>query len=101
MKRTILIFTLALGLSVSSAARARQQKGEYDRVTSAREFAKLLTEQLRESTRDKHVSVNYSPRPVPPRRENAGPTAEERQGLRNYGADINYGFERVERLAGN
>lgn len=89
------------GDAAGRAIRERQQKGEYDRITSAREFAKVLTEQLRAATRDKHVSVNYSPKPVPQRRENTEPTAEERQGLRNYGEDINYGFERVERLAGN
>lgn len=86
---------------VGRAIRRRQQNKEYDRVTSAAEFARLLTSQLREVTSDKHLSVNYSPRPLPARRENAEPTAEERQGLRNYGIDINYGFERVERLAGN
>lgn len=86
---------------VGTDIRKRQQNKEYDRVTGAAEFAKLLTAHLREITRDKHVSVNYSPKPIPVRREQAEPTAEERQGLRNYGEDINYGFERVERLPGN
>jgi retinol-binding protein 3 len=56
---------------------------------------------LREISHDKHVSLNYSYKPVPVRQEGAGPTTEERQGLRNYGEAINYGFERVERLPGN
>jgi retinol-binding protein 3 len=81
--------------------RQRQQNREYDRITSAAELARVLTARLREMTRDKHLSVNYSPDPVPIRKENAEPTAEERQGLRNYGETINYGFERVERLPGN
>lgn len=85
---------------VEKDIRARQRRKEFDSVTSAAALARLLTERLREVSRDKHLSVNYSERPVPARR-GGEPTAEERQGLRNYGADINYGFERVERLAGN
>jgi retinol-binding protein 3 len=81
--------------------RKRQQNKEYDLITSASELAKALTAELRELTHDKHLSVNYSPEPIPVRKENAEPTVEERQGLRNYGAAINYGFERVERLPGN
>lgn len=81
--------------------RERQRRKEYERITSAAELARVLTAQLREISRDKHVSVNYSHRPLPAPGAQAGPTAEERRGLRNYGEDINYGFERVERLAGN
>lgn len=86
---------------VGRAIRERQQHKEYDRITSAAELAKVLTTQLRAITHDKHVSVVYSHKPLPIRKENAEPTAEERQGLRNYGETINYGFERVERLPGN
>jgi C-terminal processing protease CtpA/Prc len=86
---------------IERSVRERQRRKEYDSITGAAELAKVLTAQLREVSRDKHVSVNYSYKPVPIRKENAEPTAEERQGLRNYGEDINYGFERVERLAGN
>lgn len=81
--------------------RERRRKKEYDSITSAAELAKVLTTQLREMSHDKHVSVNYSYKPVPVRKENAEPTAEERQGIRNYGETINYGFEKVERLPGN
>lgn len=86
---------------VERVVREREQRKEYDRITSAAELAKVLTTQLRELTHDKHLSVNYSYKPVPVRKENAEPTAEERQGRRNYGEAINYGFEKVERLAGN
>lgn len=86
---------------IEKDVRERRRKGEYDSITSAAGLAKLLTTHLREISRDKHVSVNYNARPVPARRGAAEPTAEERQGLRNYGEDINYGFEKVERLPGN
>jgi len=81
--------------------RRRQKDGAYDRITSAAELAKSLTADLRDVTRDKHLSVNYTATPRPPRPPGAEPTPEERQGMRNYAAAINYGFERVERLPGN
>ncbi|HEX8721145.1 MAG TPA: S41 family peptidase [Pyrinomonadaceae bacterium] len=80
--------------------RERQRRGEFDSVTSAAGLAKALTARLREVSKDKHLSVNYSHEPVPVRR-GGEPTEEGRRGLRNYGETINYGFERVERLAGN
>lgn len=86
---------------IESNFRERQRKKEYDSITSAAELAKVLTTQLRDISHDKHVSVNYSYKPVPVRKEGSEPTAEERQGIRNYGEAINYGFERVERLPGN
>lgn len=86
---------------VERVVRQRQRSGEYDRIKSAAELAKTLTAQLREITKDKHVSVNYSPKPVPVQKEGGKPSDEERQGIRNYGEAINYGFEKVERLQGN
>lgn len=85
---------------VERAVRQHQRSGEYDRIKSAAELAKTLTTQLREITKDKHVSVNYSSKPVPVPREGGKPSDEERQGIRNYGEAINYGFEKVERLQG-
>lgn len=91
----------AVADEIERDVRERQRRKEYDSITSAAELAKALTTRLREISHDKHVSVNYSNKPMPARQEGAGPTAEERQGLRNYGETINYGFERVERLPGN
>jgi C-terminal processing protease CtpA/Prc len=52
-------------------------------------------------SRDKHLRVRYSHRPLPERAARTGPTAEEREQHRNYLNRINYGFERIERLPGN
>ena len=86
---------------VERAIRERQRTGGYDRITSAAELAKTLTTQLREISKDKHVSVNYSSKPLPAPKEDGKPSEQERQGIRNYGEAINYGFEKVERLSGN
>ena len=94
---------------MEQAIRARQQRKEYDSITSARQLAQMLTEHLREVSHDKHLGVTYSaqvlpPQPAPPSSAGAPPSAEaqaqmERQ--RTIAARQNFGFVRVERLAGN
>ena len=49
------------------AVRERLDKGEYDKLTSAKQFAEKLTADLREVSRDKHLGVRYSHRPIPER----------------------------------
>ena len=89
---------------MEDAIRARQQRGEYEAVTSARRLAELLTEHLREVSRDLHLQVNLIPSgpppgPPPPAPSGAGQTMEERR--RAVAARRNFGFARVERLEGN
>ena len=89
---------------MEDAIRARQQRGEYEAVTSARRLAELLTEHLREVSRDLHLAVNLissgpPPGPPAPARSGAGQTMEERR--RADAARRNFGFVRVERLEGN
>ena len=84
------------------AVRERLEKGEYDKITSAKQFAEKLTADVQEVSRDKHLRVRYSYQPIP---ERAGgprqPTAEEREQFRREMSRINYGFQKVERLPGN
>jgi len=88
---------------MDEAIRARQQRKEYDAITSGRQFAQLLTEHLREVSGDLHLSVNLIPQgPPPPPPPGAGgiaQTLEERR--RTLAGQRNFGFARVERLAGN
>ncbi|HLM55314.1 MAG TPA: S41 family peptidase [Pyrinomonadaceae bacterium] len=81
--------------------RARLARGEYDRITSARQFAEALTNHLREVSRDKHLGVRYSHQPIPVRGERKEPSPEELEEMRGNLKRINYGFERLERLPGN
>lgn len=81
--------------------RARLARGEYDQITSARQFAEALTNHLREVSRDKHLGVRYSHRPIPVRGERKEPSPEELEEMRGELKRINYGFERLERLPGN
>ncbi|HEX8351598.1 MAG TPA: S41 family peptidase [Pyrinomonadaceae bacterium] len=87
---------------MEQAVRARLARGEYEQVTSARQFAEKLTADIQEVSRDKHLRVRYSAQPIP---ERAGgprePTSEEREQFRREMSRMNYGFQKVERLPGN
>ena len=57
--------------------RNRIKNKEYDSITSAKAFAKKLTDDLQSVSRDKHLRVRYSYRPIPVREKKGEPTAEE------------------------
>ncbi len=85
---------------MAAAVRRRVEKKEYDRITSARALCKKLTADLQEVSRDKHLRVGFSPKPLP-RRAKQGPTPKQREERRRFVARRNFGFEKVERLSGN
>jgi hypothetical protein len=88
-------------LAMERAVRARQRRGEYDRLTSARAFADSLTAHLQAVSRDRHLRVRYVARGIPIDAGGDGPSPEDREQARIFGQRINFGFERAERLAGN
>jgi retinol-binding protein 3 len=87
--------------AMERAIRARQRRGEYDRITSARAFADSLTSHLQAVSSDRHLRVRYVPRGVPSGSGGDGPSPEDQEQARAFGRRVNFGFERVERLAGN
>jgi retinol-binding protein 3 len=86
---------------MEQAVRERAGRGEYERIASAKEFARKLTEDLQAVSRDKHLRVRYSHQPLPQNGGRREPSAEERNQFRHEMARINYGFEKIERLPGN
>ncbi len=72
----------------------RQSSGAYDTILDAEEFANTLTEDLRKISKDKQLTVFYKD----PERECA---LDDADLCGSDGALFNYGFEKVERLAGN
>lgn len=91
---------------MSKDLKTRVENKEYEKVTSSKEFAKLLTEQLQAISKDKHLRVMYvfEP-PAGPSRGTGRPSPEEqmkmRERMRARAAANNFGFEKVERLEGN
>jgi hypothetical protein len=79
----------------------RVDKKEYDQITSAKEFATKLTNDLQAVSKDKHLRVRYSFASIPERGSQREPTAEEREERRRELTRMNHGFAKVERLPGN
>jgi hypothetical protein len=86
---------------MEQAIRDRASKKEYDQITSAKEFATKLTNDLQEVSHDKHLRVRYSDRAIPERGPRREPTAAEREEQKRELTWMNHGFSKVERLPGN
>ena len=86
---------------MEQSIRERVEKKEYDEMTSAKEFASKLTQDLQAVSKDKHLRVRYSHQPIPERGERREPTAEEKELRKRELTWMNHGFTKVERLRGN
>src|SRR6476661_7316163 len=86
---------------MEQSIRERQSNKEYEQVTSAKEFATKLTNDLQAVSHDKHLRVRYSYDALPDRGPKREPTAEEREQEKRELTWMNHGFTKVERLPGN
>ena len=86
---------------METSIRERVAKKEYDQITSAKQFATTLTDDLQAVSHDKHLRVRYSFESIPERGERREPTAEEREQRKRALTWMNHGFGKVERLPGN
>jgi C-terminal processing protease CtpA/Prc len=64
-------------------------------------FAQQLNDEVRALSHDKHMRVDYSARPMPPRAENAQPSPDDIARERKQLEDANCGFDKAEVLPGN
>jgi retinol-binding protein 3 len=87
---------------MEAAIRGRMARGEYDRITDPRKFARMLQEHLQEVSRDKHLLIFfYWPAKVPSVNADKGlPPELQAQRLAEFKRE-NYGFAKVEQLEGN
>ena len=86
---------------MEQSIRERVEKKEYDQITSSKDFAKKLTDDLQAVSKDKHLRVRYSNQAIPERGPRREPTAEEREQRKRELTWMNHGFGKVERLRGN
>jgi hypothetical protein len=84
---------------MTDAVRARERRGEYDRVADGDVLATRLTADLKDVSHDGHLRVDFSPvpRPNPPPPTTPGADTLYRRRLQR----ANCGFERVEVLPAN
>ena len=91
-----------VGDKVAAMLAERLNRGEYDGVASAKAFAELLTNQMRDVAHDAHLSVFYSAQPFPPAPDanSAAPQQFPPDMMRQLKKD-NFGFQEATRLDGN
>jgi hypothetical protein len=76
--------------------------GRYDSYTKSMSFAVKLNEDVRALSHDKHMRVDYSVRPIPPRPATPPPrTPEDIARDRAQVDQVNCAFQKVENLEGN
>lgn len=83
--------------TMTEALRARMQRGEFDRITSAETFADALTDALQADGNDRHLAVRYFEQSVVEPDPDAPPSPEETM----HELRLNYGIAAVQRLHGN
>jgi hypothetical protein len=87
---------------VADSLRARNARGAYDSYTNAISFSMKLNDDVRALSHDKHMRVNYSVRPIPPRpATRTAPSPEDIARQRSQMDAMNCGFVKVEQLEGN
>jgi hypothetical protein len=85
---------------VVKALRRHAARGEYDRITRARAFADTLNDHLYAVAHDLHLRVHYDPAS----RMQIGcgdGAAVDMERMRAMAGQRNFGFEKLQRLAGN
>lgn len=90
---------------VNTMLAQRQKNGDYDKITSGKEFSKILTAHLRLQTKDKHLGVQFEADTIPLANANGELSLEEKNKMdeeeRTFMRAVNFGVERVQRLPGN
>jgi C-terminal processing protease CtpA/Prc len=84
---------------MAAALRAHEKKGDDDKLTDGSAFAALLTQQMREVSPDRHLTLDYFEAPLP--QHAAGLTTEAFMRYREAMKRQNCTFEKVEILADN
>jgi len=87
---------------MGDSLRARNTRGAYNSYTTAPSFGVKLNDDVRDLSRDKHMRVSYSMRPIPPRPATPRPPSpEDSARMRSQMDAMNCGFVKVEQLADN
>jgi hypothetical protein len=87
--------------SMEKDLRGRMKRGEYDTVTSAEVFCRLLTSQLQGISHDKHLHLTYSADAQIVAGVGDKMSVDEQAVYRRIASMQNYGFQKLERLPGN
>lgn len=88
----------AVGARAAEALRTAIRSGDLDQIDDPDRFAQELSALLQRLTGDGHLNVEFSTTPV---KADAGGAFTKEQMERWYGAHLNYGIQRIDRLENN
>jgi len=94
-------FDSLAGARLSEAVRTARDAKRFERCATASALCESLTATLRRVVPDRHLKVDYSVRSHPMEAATRQPSAEEIARQDEQSRRSNFGFERVELLAGN
>jgi hypothetical protein len=87
---------------MADSLRKRSARGDYDTYANAISFGMKLDKEVGGLGRDKHMRINYSVRPIPPRPATPPPPSPaDSARMRAQMDELNCGFVKVEQLDGN
>ncbi|MGB3471493.1 MAG: S41 family peptidase [Erythrobacter sp.] len=86
-------------LGAELARRLKTASEDWSAIDNPEEFARVVTRWLREQSDDGHLGLSYSETPIASGEGEAAFSAAEME--RWYGAHLNHGVEKIERLEGN
>ena len=89
----------AAATAIAAELRRRTSAGAFDRLAGD-DLAKALNGVIRTVTADPHLGIRHTTDPIT-EPGGSGPSADASERLRQIAAAQNFGFEKVERLAGN
>jgi C-terminal processing protease CtpA/Prc len=81
--------------------RQEMRKGAFEALQGGAAFAAAITSTLRAATGDGHLNVEYSERALEDEGASADATFTAQEMERYYGAHVNFGVKKAERLDGN
>lgn len=89
------------GSELAATLRSDAAAGRWDRLLNPEEFADAVTRRMRGLTGDGHLALDYREEALPDDAALAEAEYGTEEMERWYGAHINHGFRRIERLEGN
>ena len=92
---------LSVGRKAARQLRRRFNAAALKKVETGAEFAEALTRALREETGDGHLKVEFSEAALSEDSKTADAKFSAQEMERYYGAHVNFGVQKAERLEGN
>ncbi len=85
----------------ATVAALRELEATATGAVDGADFARTVTQHLRQASRDGHLGLTYSQAPIPEAADVQDPVTLNDDFDQWYGTGVNHGVERIERLDGN